>query len=70
MSEILENNELEEPTIIELEDDDGRKINFELLDYIEYEDDTEGYVSVDDDMVGKIYELFKERNSDKYDFDD
>ncbi len=98
MSEILENNETEEPTIIELEDDDGQKISFELLDYIEYDgsayivllpeddedddgqvvileveeydDDTEGYVSVDDDMVEKIYEVFKERNADRFDFDD
>ena len=98
MSEILENNEAEEPTVIELEDDEGRKISFELLDYIEYdgsayivllpeedeeddgqvvilqveeyEDGTEGYVSVDDDMVEAVYEIFKERNTDKFDFDD
>ena len=37
MSEILENNEAEEPPVIELEDDEGRKISFELLDYIEHD---------------------------------
>ena len=36
----------------------------------EYEDGTEGYVSVDDDMVEAVYEIFKERNTDKFDFDD
>ena len=30
----------------------------------------EGYVSVDDDMVEAVYEIFKERNTDKFDFDD
>ena len=49
------------------EEDDGQVV---ILQVEEYEDGTEGYVSVDDDMVEAVYEIFKERNTDKFDFDD
>lgn len=85
----------EEIAVIELEDEDGVKTEFELLDIIEYRG--KDYIAVlppDDDstviimemeqgdgeeqrflpveneaLVQKIYELFKDRNRDLFEFE-
>ena len=81
--------------IITLVDEDGRKVNFEFLDLIEYscesyavlvpEGDEEDQVVIfkvenadsdnntfipitDQDLAMALFELFKEKNADLYDF--
>ena len=83
--------------MITLVDEDGRKVNFEFLDLIEYssenyavlvpEDDEEDQVVIfkvenadsenntfipvtDQNLAMAVFELFKEKNSDLYDFYD
>jgi len=94
-----DNNEIlnldEEIAVIELEDENGEKVEFELLDVIEYrgkeyivvlppdddstviimqvkpiDDENEEYLPVGDEaLVEKIYELFKERNQELFEFE-
>ena len=85
----------EEVQMIELEDEDGKKVQFELLDVIEYrqndyivvlppdddstviimqiepiDDESERYLPVENEaVVEKVYELFKERNRDMFEFE-
>lgn len=92
-----------ESSIIELEDEDGKKVKFECLDYIEYdneeyavllpadENDSEepgeivilkvedtdsdsdmvSYVSVDDEeILNKIFDIFKDKFKNEFDFVD
>ncbi|MCQ2452548.1 MAG: DUF1292 domain-containing protein [Oscillospiraceae bacterium] len=85
----------EEIPIIELEDENGEKVEFELLDVLEYrgkeyivvlptdddstviimeiepiDEESERYLPVPDEaIVEAVYELFKEKNKDLYDFE-
>lgn len=101
----FENNDVPEmdeelDNIIVLNDEDGKEVQFEFLDLIEYEDEEyvvllpveeeneeeagevvilkvedtdseeeESYVSVDDqDTLGTIFEMFKEKFKDEFNF--
>ncbi len=96
-----ENNE-ELDNIVTLKDDDGKDVNFEFLDLIEYEggnyvillpqeeaedeegdeivilkeegtteDGEESYVSVEDEnILNKVFEIFKEKFKDEFNFVD
>ena len=81
--------------MIELEDENGEKTQFELLDIIEYRgkdyiaalppdddstviimemeetgDDEQRFLPIEDEnLVQKIYELFKDRNRDLFEFE-
>ena len=94
-------NEMEElDNIIILNDEEGKEVQFEFLDLIEYEneeyvillpadeeedsdevvilkvedtdsEEEESYVSVDDEEVlNKVFEIFKEKFKDEFDFVD
>lgn len=96
-------NEEEENNIVTLKDEDGNDIQFEFLDFIEYNDDNfvvllpldedsedsdevvilkedkdaetddedEAYVTVDDEEVlNEVFEIFKEKFKDEFDFDE
>jgi len=99
----FENNEMEEEldNIIVLNDEEGKEVQFEFLDLIEYEneeyvvllpieeseedsgevvilkvedtesEDEESYVSVDDqETLNTVFEMFKEKFKDEFDFID
>ena len=69
--------------IVVLNDEHGNEVEFEYLDLIEHnneayvvllpvEDDSdeENYRSVDDqELLNEIFEIFKEKNKDNFDFD-
>lgn len=89
-------------TVVELEDETGKKVPFEFLDLIEFEgseyvvlmsleedeeaeedqnviilrleevaEDEEAYISVDDDRIlEEVFNIFKERNKDNFNFVD
>lgn len=93
-------NEEYDDGIVTMFDQDGKEVNFEFLDVIEYEgneyamllpldeedeeggelvilkieaipgnEDEENYVSVDDqDILDAVFDLFKEKHKDEYDF--
>ena len=88
--------EVYEPEIVTLVDDEGNEVEFELLDVIEYEndeyviliennedaegvvilkiesidDETEEYFAIDDEEVlSNVFETFKEKYKDEFDFD-
>ena len=66
-------NEEDQGMLITLEDENGQEVEFEFLDVIEFEgteyivliendEDTEEYVSIDDeDTLNKVFELFKKK---------
>ena len=67
--------------IVVLNDEEGNEVEFEFLDLIEYEgeeyvvllpveeEDTESYVSVEDEEVlNKVFEMFKEKFKDEFNF--
>ena len=102
----FENNDMKEmdedlDNIIVLNDEEGKEVQFEFLDLIEYEgeeyvillpieeneeesgevvilkledtdsEDEESYVSVDDqDILNKVFEIFKEKFKDEFNFID
>ncbi len=100
----FENNDMEDDldNIIVLNDEEGKEVQFEFLDLIEYEDeeyvillpieeeneedagevvilkvedtdseDEESYVSVDDqETLNKVFEMFKEKFKDEFNFID
>ncbi len=98
----FENNEMEElDNIIVLNDEEGKEVQFEFLDLVEYEDeeyvvllpvedaeddagevvilkvedtdseDEESYVSVDDEeTLNTVFEMFKEKFKDEFNFID
>ncbi len=100
----FENNDMEDDldNIIVLNDEEGKEVQFEFLDLIEYEDeeyvillpieeeneedagevvilkvedtdseDEESYVSVDDqETLSKVFEMFKEKFKDEFNFID
>ena len=57
--------------IVVLSDNDGNELEFEYLDLIEHNEET--YVvllPVDDEaLLNELFEIFKEKNADKFDFD-
>lgn len=54
--------------IVVLNDNDGNELEFEYLDLIEHNE--ENYRSVDDEaLLNELFEIFKEKNADKFDFD-
>ena len=57
--------------IVVLNDNDGNELEFEFLDLIEHNEET--YVvllPVDDEaLLNELFEIFKEKNADKFDFD-
>lgn len=88
--------EVYEPEIVTLVDDEGNEVEFELLDVMEYEgeeyviliennddangvvilkiesidDETEEYFAIDDeDILNCVFEAFKEKYEDEFDFD-
>ncbi len=102
----FENNDMKEmdedlDNIIVLNDEEGKEVQFEFLDLIEYEgeeyvillpieeneeetgevvilkledtdsEDEESYVSVDDqDILNKVFDIFKEKFKDEFNFID
>ena len=70
--------------IIILNDEDGNEVQFEFLDLIELDgevvilkvedtdsEDEESYVSVDDqEVLNKVFEIFKEKFKDEFNFID
>lgn len=102
----FENNDMQEmddelDNIIVLNDEEGKEVQFEFLDLIEYEgeeyvillpieeneeesgevvilkledtdsEDEESYVSVDDqEVLNKVFEIFKEKFKDEFNFID
>ena len=89
----------EEDNIITLQNEDGEDINFEFLDFVEFEGNSyvvllpqdeeaeevvilkeegvtddgenESYVSVEDDRVlQSVFDIFKNKFSDEFDFED
>ena len=70
--------------IIVLNDEDGNEVEFEFLDLIEFDgeqyvvllptdesEEEESYVSVDDeDILNKVFEIFKEKFKDDFNFID
>jgi len=97
----FENNEMEElDNIVILNDEEGKEVQFEFLDLIEYDeeeyvvllpieddeeseevvilkvedtdsDEEESYVSVDDEeTLNTIFEIFKEKFKDEFNFID
>ena len=68
MDENFENEELD--NIVSLNDENGNEVKFEFLDLVE-ESDEESYVSVDDeDTLMKVFNIFKEKFKDEFDFVD
>lgn len=88
--------EVYEPEIVLLQDNEGNEVEFELLDVVEYEgeeyiiliendeeaqdvtilkiesidDETEEYFGIDDEeILTNVFELFKEKYKDEFDFD-
>lgn len=57
--------------IVVLNDNDGNELEFEYLDLIEHNEET--YVvllPVDEEaLLNELFEIFKEKNADKFDFD-
>lgn len=57
--------------IVVLNDNDGNELEFEYLDLIEHNEET--YVvllPVDEEaLLNDLFEIFKEKNADKFDFD-
>lgn len=57
--------------IVVLNDNEGNELEFEYLDLIEHNEET--YVvllPVDDEaLLNELFEIFKEKNADKFDFD-
>ncbi len=89
-------NEVYQPQIVVLEDNEGNEVEFELLDVVEYEgeeyivliendeeaqdvtilkiesidDETEEYFGIDDEeLLQNIFEVFKEKYKDEFDFE-
>ena len=89
----------EEDNIITLQNEDGEDVNFEFLDFVEFEGNTyvvllpqeedaeevvilkeegvtddgenESYVSVEDDRIlQSVFDIFKNKFSDEFDFED
>ena len=57
--------------IIILVDENGEEQEYELLDTVEYEGGR--YVVLiqdDDEVIEEVYQIFKEKNTENYDFDD
>ena len=50
--------------IIILVDENGEEQEYELLDTVEYEGTCE------DSVIEEVYQIFKEKNTENYDFDD
>ena len=66
----MEENYNEEDNIVILNDEDGNEVKFEFLDLIDL-DDEESYVSVEDEeTLNKVFEIFKEKFKDDFDFVD
>ena len=64
----MENEELD--NIIILNDEDGNEVKFEFLDLVEL-DDEESYVGVEDEEVlNKVFSIFKEKYKDEFNFVD
>lgn len=88
--------EVYEPEIVLLQDNEGNEVEFELLDVVEYEgeeyiilienneeaqdvtilkiesidDETEEYFGIDDEeILTNVFELFKEKYKDEFDFE-
>lgn len=63
--------ETEYVVLLPHEDDDDMS-EVVILELIESDDETEEdtYASVDDDTLMKVFDIFKDRNSDLYDFVD
>ena len=88
--------EVYEPEIVLLQDNEGNEVEFELLDVVEYEgeeyiiliendeeaqdvtilkiesidDETEEYFGIDDEeILTNVFEVFKEKYKDEFDFD-
>lgn len=88
--------EVYEPQLVTLVDDEGNEVEFELLDVIEYDneeyviliennedaegvvilkiesidDETEEYFAIDDEeILNNVFETFKEKYKDEFDFD-
>lgn len=88
--------EVYEPEIVVLQDNEGNEVEFELLDVVEYEgeeyivlienneeaedvtilkiesidDETEEYFGIDDeDILTNVFEVFKEKYKDEFDFE-
>ena len=67
--------------IIILVDENGEEQEYELLDTIEYEggryvvliqeeDEELSLVTCEDAVIEEVYQIFKEKNTENYDFDD
>ena len=78
-----ENNNMEEfDNVILLNDENGNQVPFEFLDLIELDseeyvvllpisEEEESYVSVDDEEVlNKVFQIFKEKFKDEFNFTD
>ena len=66
--DLIEYESREFVVLLPLEDDDGQVVILEV-DPIE-DSDEEAYISVDDeDLLMKLFEIFKERFSDVFDFE-
>ena len=95
MSERMEDMD----NIVKLEDEDGKEMEFEFLDLVEYEgrefvvllpmeedaeevvilevvpceddEEMEEYVSIDsEELLDAVFEVFKEKNKENFDFED
>ena len=67
MNENYEGEELD--NIVILNDEDGNEVKFEFLDLVEL--DEESYVSIEDEeILNKVFEIFKEKFKDDFDFVD
>ena len=66
--------------IIILVDENGEEQEYELLDTVEYEggryvvliqDEEElSLITCEDSVIEEVYQIFKEKNTENYDFDD
>ena len=73
----MEENYNEEDNIVILNDEDGNEVKFEFLDLVELDD--EEYVVLlpvtaegeeDEETLNKVFEIFKEKFKDDFDFVD
>ncbi len=66
MLDVIEYSDEEYLVLLPVKEDDGGVIILR----IEYDGDEESYTSIDDDeLLDKIFEMFKARNSDIFDFE-
>ena len=65
---VNENEELD--NVITLKDEEGNEVKFEFLDLVELNDE-ESYISVEDEAIlNQVFEIFKEKFKNDFDFVD